>query len=184
MKLMGAGTATAFLAACAPASAPQAGESAGAQEPVTLTWWRWGSTNQSEAHDAALRSVYPELNETSTMDILVAGDGDFGVAEALRLTLASGQDIPNMVRLNRTQVAEFAMADELAQLDDAFAPYTDDLYAGALALVQVDGHYVAFPRELKSKMFFYRQDLMDEMGLSAGRHRDQERSHRGRPRLE
>src|SRR5262249_26496 len=93
------------------------------------------------------------------------GQGDQDVAAALRLALASGQNIPEIVQLNRTQVAEFASAGELLPLDDIYAPVKDDLYAGALELVKVADQIVAFPFALKSKVFYYRGDLFDKAGI-------------------
>jgi ABC-type glycerol-3-phosphate transport system substrate-binding protein len=172
LKLFGAGTAGALIVnACAPVAPSSSGSAGSAPDaadagPATLTWWRWGGTVQSEVHDQALRSVYPELNDEVTMEFVVAGSGDGGVAEALRLALAAGQDIPDLVRLNRTQMAEFALAGVLTEVDEAYTPYESDMYAGALNLTELDGHYYAFPRQIKSKMFFYRGDIFDEMGIT------------------
>lgn len=170
LKVMGMGVLGATLAsACAPATAPGA---PGAAVPaadagkVTLTWWRWGGHEQSQVHDAALRRVYPELDDQVEINYVIPGAGDFGVAEALRLALAAGQDIPDLVRLNRTQMAEFALAGELTVLDDAYAAYEDDMYTGVLNMTRLDDHYYAFPRQLKSKMFFYRADILDQIGIN------------------
>ncbi len=180
LKMLGTGAVGTFvLAACTQQPAPAAPEAeaptvseaevpAPPPEPATLVWWRWGGTEQSERQDTALRRVYPELNERSSMEFIVAGGGDFEVAEAFRLALASGQDIPDLVRFNRTQVSEFARAGELLVLNEVYNPYKDDLYAGALALVQEEGDFIAFPRTLKSKMFYYRADLFEEAGINAG----------------
>jgi multiple sugar transport system substrate-binding protein len=137
------------------------------QEPVTLKMWRWGGNAQEIIMDAAVRGVFPELNETSTTDVLVVGSGDFAVAEQFRLALAAGPgpDFPDLIMLNRTQVTEFARAGVLADLDDAFAPHLDNIYPGVVSMAQDQGRFICIPREFKSKMFFYRADMFEEAGI-------------------
>ncbi|HEY65797.1 MAG TPA: hypothetical protein G4O02_14630, partial [Caldilineae bacterium] len=104
LKLMGLGTIGAYVAACAPqAAAPQPeapAEVAKPAEPVTLRLVTWGGTEFAEKRDAAVRQAYPELDEKIKVEFVVGGGGDFEVAESLRLALAAGQDIPDMVQLN------------------------------------------------------------------------------------
>ena len=132
------------------------------QNGPTLKLMTWGGPESSQRRDAGLRSVYPDL---PPIEVIVPGSGDFDVASAYRLALASGEDIPDMIQLNRTQVAEFAAADELHDLGEAYAPVKDDLYAGAIELVTYDEKFVCFPFELKSKLFYYRADLFQEAGI-------------------
>ena len=183
LKLLGVGAIGAWAAACAPqqepTQAPQATTApAGAsatkapvatavpapRQPVTLRLMTWGSTTQSEARDAGLRAAYPEL-EATKVEFLVGGAGDADVAKALRLALAAGQNIPDMLQLNRTQIPEFAAAGEITDLGDVYAKYKNDLYAGALELAKYQGKYICFPNQLKSKIFYYRADKFDEAGI-------------------
>ncbi len=100
------------------------------------------------------------------MEVVVGGAGDFEVADAVRLALAAGTDIPNIVQFNRTQIAEFAAAQELLALEEAWGPYKDDMYTGAIDLCMYEGSLVCYPYEVKSKVFHYRQDMLDGMGVS------------------
>jgi multiple sugar transport system substrate-binding protein len=127
-----------------------------------LTWGGGGAITKLQGNYDTLSKVYPELGQKIGIKGLAQG-GDFGVAQSLRLALAAGQGIPDMVQLNRTQVAEFA--DELMDLEAAFAPVKDDLYAGALAVATYGGKFVAYPMEVKSKIFFYRGDMFDQAGI-------------------
>jgi ABC-type glycerol-3-phosphate transport system substrate-binding protein len=160
LKLAGAGAIGSGLAAPDRAvTATPASVTARAAQAPALQLMTWGGATSSETRDTALRTAYPDL---PAVEVVVAGDGDFGVANAVRLALASGQDIPDMVQLNRTQVAEFASAGELLDLSEVYTPILEDVYPGALELVQYNGQYVCFPFELKSKLFFYRADLFEE----------------------
>jgi ABC-type glycerol-3-phosphate transport system substrate-binding protein len=97
----------------------------------------------------------------------VGGGGDFEVAESIRLALAAGgEGLPDMVQLNYTQVPEFAAAGETLDLGPSFEPYEQDMYAGALELSKYDNRYVCYPYEIKSKLFYYRDDMFGEAGIS------------------
>lgn len=169
LKLMGVSLAGTYaLAACAapagsggaePASAPASAE------PVTMQVMVWGGAERAELRDTVVRSVYPELNDQHTVEVVVGGGGDFEVAEALRLALAAGTGIPDIIQFNRTQIPEFAAADELLVLDEIYGEYQDDMYSGANAISTYEGHFVCFPFEIKSKLFFYRADLLEEAGI-------------------
>lgn len=132
------------------------------QGGATLRLMTWGGADGSQKRDAGVRSVYPDL---PAVEVIVGGQGDFDVANALRLALASGEDLPDLVQFNRTQIAEFAAADELLDLGDTYATVKDDLYAGAVELVKYEDRFVSFPFELKSKLFYYRSDLFEQAGI-------------------
>lgn len=171
LKVLGGGVAGAAVAArlgvtsAAPTLVAPAVRSSAANQ-VTLKLMTWGSADGAQQRDAALRAADPDVADRFKVKVVVGGAGDFDVAKAVRLSLASGQNIPEMVQLNRTQVAEFAAAGELLELDQAYAPVKDDLYAGVLDLVQYNGTFVCFPFELKSKLFYYRTDLFSQAEIA------------------
>lgn len=167
LKLMGSSVMAIGVAACAaPAPGGTASEPAADAGPVTLRVMVWGGAENAETRDRAVRGVYPELDEQSKVEVVVGGAGDFEVADAVRLALAAGTDIPNIVQFNRTQIAEFAAAKELLELEEAWGAYKDDMYAGAVDLCMYEGSLVCYPYEVKSKVFHYRQDMLDGMGVS------------------
>ncbi len=136
-----------------------------AQGTTKIRWMTWGGGKSLKTMLDSVTSNISDIGSLATIEVVDGGAGDQDVAAALRLALASGQNIPDVVQLNRTQVTEFAVADELMMLDDVYAPVKSDLYAGALALVGYGDHQVAFPFELKSKLFYYRADLFDKAGI-------------------
>jgi ABC-type glycerol-3-phosphate transport system substrate-binding protein len=166
LKLGGAGAAglaaSRIGGASAAPGAVSAGRRAARQGGPTLKLMTWGGPESAQRRDAGLRAVYPDL---PPIEVVVGGQGDFEVANAFRLSLASGEDIPDMIQFNRTQIAEFAAADELLDLGAAYTPVQDDLYTGAVELVKYNDTFVCFPFELKSKLFYYRADLFQEAGI-------------------
>jgi len=125
----------------------------------------WGGVNPVVREYNNITAIYPDLAKQYSLSIISAGPNDANVANSLRLALAAGKNIPDIVAINRTQLAEFVDAGEVTELTDAFAPIKDDLYAGALNLATYNSKVMAFPRELKSKLFYYRSDMFDTAGI-------------------
>jgi len=180
LKNMAIGVASTALAACAPKTAKEKRTQeltattqppttvpttvpptpAPPKEPLVLKQVNWGTATRHQKRDAELRKVFPELEDTKV---------EFEVAdstpERLRLALAANQDIPDMLRFNVNAYIEFAASNELLDVTEYFEPVKDDLYAGAKGLCFYEGKFVAFPCQIKSKMFWYRQDLFEESGI-------------------
>lgn len=179
LKLMGGATAgTVFLVACgsqtsAPASSETTGEEtsptstpkaeAPPAEDVTLAMWVWGATEIHDQRNAAIRSVYPEL---PNVEVTAIGSGSGEVAEQIRLALAAGQGLPDTAQLNYTMVPEFAVSDVLLDVGGSWEPYKADMYDGPKELGKYEGKFIAYPFDIKSKLFYYRKDLFEEAGIS------------------
>lgn len=161
-------TAGLLAAACVPARQGPAAPAAPTEtqpfrapkEPITLVQANWGTAARHQLRDAALREVFPELEMMPVKFEVVES-----TPEMLRLRLAAGTGIPDMIRFNVPHYAEFVHADELMDVSDLFEPVEDDLYVGARNLCSSEGRYIAFPCQIKSKMFFYRTDLYEEAGI-------------------
>ena len=182
LKVTGAALAGVALAACGatptatPAAKATTAPAAAATKPaaaavpatpakkITLKNMMWGGAQRDEARDKALRTVYPDL---PPVEQIVGGAGDSEVAQALRLALASGDknNIPDIVQFNKTQVPEFAISNELADLGDIYNKYKADCFAGVLQLCAYDSKMVAFPLQIKSKIWYYRGDMFDQAGI-------------------
>lgn len=173
------------LAACAPKApeAPKATEAPKAAEPTkaapaatkaattapvaapkkveTLSLMLWGGTDYASKVDQSVRSVHPELNEESKIEFRVVQASP----EGLRLALAAGADIPDMVQFNSDMVPEFASAGVPLVVDDVFATYAADLYPSVLEASRYNGHHVCFVDNIKTKIFYYREDKLEEAGI-------------------
>jgi ABC-type glycerol-3-phosphate transport system substrate-binding protein len=126
----------------------------------------WGGATNIKKMADSVASQVPAIGNAFAIETIDGGTGDQDVAAAIRLGLASGQNLPDIAQLNRTQVAEFAASGELLELNDIIGGA--DLYAGAQELSKVGDTAVAFPFELKSKLFYYRKDLYDAAGVDLG----------------
>ena len=158
------------LAGVATAAAPTVSSSfstAFARTATTLTWMGWGGSKRITGIAQAVDKRLPSLGSQYSINIVDGGPNDQSVAAAIRLRLASGTDLPEIVQFNRTQIAEFADAGELLDLGSIYAGKESDLYSGARDLVTVDGTFVAVPLGLNGKLFYYRGDLFEKAGVDA-----------------
>ncbi|MEG2857023.1 MAG: extracellular solute-binding protein, partial [Clostridia bacterium] len=113
-------------------------------EPITLQMMVFGATEVYEKINEKLMELYPEIAEKVKIEVVLGGSGDFDVAQKLRLSLAASETLPDIVRLNYTQLAEFAEAEILMDITDYIKPYEDNIIEGAKQLMQYDGTYYAF----------------------------------------
>ena len=98
---------------------------------------------------------------------VVGGKGDDDVTERIRLALSSGEYVADFVQLNYTQVPEFAREGVLTDVSDALKKYEADIADGGLQLMRYEDATVAFPFELKPRVWFYRSDIFEEAGIDA-----------------
>jgi ABC-type glycerol-3-phosphate transport system substrate-binding protein len=164
LKLAGLGAA----GLAAPPFAGWAG-AARAQSKTTLHWMGWGGSKYQPKIAGLVAKQIPAIGAKYDIKVVDGGPGDDDVANQIRLALASGQNIPEIVTFNRIQVPEFTLADELVTLDEVIEPIKDDLYAGALQLSKYADHYMAVPLQVKSKMFYWRADLFEKGGVDPGK---------------
>lgn len=136
-----------------------------AQSATPIKWMSWGGATNIAKLANSVATQLPAIGSSYAVETVDGGTGDQDVAAAIRLALASGQNLPEIVQLNRTQVAEFAASGELLPLDEVFGTVGDDLYSGAQELAKVGDQFVAYPFELKSKLFYYRGDLFETAGV-------------------
>ncbi|WP_165423829.1 ABC transporter substrate-binding protein [Ktedonosporobacter rubrisoli] len=134
----------------------------------TVTIVTWGSDKRLRQSFQAVSSAFPNDFQHFKLNIVVAGGGDPDVTRSLRLALAAHKNIPDIVRLNYNEIAEFAQAGVLHDLKDVIEPIKDDLYIGAQKLAMYQGKYVAIPEQVKSKMFYYRADLFEQLHITPG----------------
>lgn len=134
-------------------------------EKVKLTMMVWGNIDDYTPSNEALLKDFPEMAEKVEFEVVLGGSGDSDVAEKLRLMLASGEELPDLIRLNYTQFPEFADAGILYDMSVAIAPYEDDIIDAAKELMKWNGTYYAVPQEVKPKVWFYRTDIFEACGV-------------------
>ena len=134
-------------------------------EQVTLKMMVFPATANYENINREFLNANPEIARKVKVDVELGGSGDGDVAQKLRLALASGQNIPDLIRLNYTQLPEFAEAGVLEEVGAYIAPYEDSLIDAAKTVMQYKGKFYAFPREIKPKVWFYRADIFEELNI-------------------
>ena len=137
-----------------------------AGDHVSLQMMVWNSSDTYIATNEMLLTQFPEMAEKLDIEVIIGGNGDAGIAQKLRLLLASGEKMPDLVRLNYTQFEEFASAGLLYDMSDAIAPYVDDIVPSVLSLMTYkDGGVYCLPQEVKPKIWYYRKDIFDAAGV-------------------
>jgi ABC-type glycerol-3-phosphate transport system substrate-binding protein len=155
-----AASATALLAKKSAFAAPAV------QGTTNLKMMVWGRPDTANWNYAAFQRAAPDAAKAITVEPIIGGPGDAEVAEQFRLLLsAGGQDMPDIIRFNRTQVPEFAAAGALADLTEMIEPFRADMIDSAVALSSFEDRVHAIPAQLKSKVWYYRKDLFAEAGL-------------------
>ena len=169
--LAGCGTGSEAPAGGETTAQAQAGEKkettegAASGEKTTLSMMVFPSTENYETINEKFLEQNPDLAEKVDFEVQLGGSGDGDVADKLRLALTSGENVPDIVRLNYTQLPEFAKAGVLYPLGDYIAEYEDKIIDAAKSIMKYDGTYYALPREVKPKVWFYRADIFEECGI-------------------
>lgn len=141
--------------------------SADSGEKTKLKIMIWGSIDGRDDLEREWVTANPEMAEKYDFEYILGGAGDDDCMEKIRLALASGENLCDIVILNYTQVPELARAGALMDIGDYFKPYEADITEAGKQLSQYDGTYVAVPSEIKTRIWFYRQDIFDECGVDA-----------------
>ncbi|GHV68524.1 ABC transporter substrate-binding protein [Spirochaetia bacterium] len=134
-------------------------------EKKTVRVMVWGSTESNNIYLEEFYKLYPDFAAKATVEYLIGGSGDDVVAEKMRLALASGESIADINALNYTQLAEFARAGALMDLEDLIGPVRNDLLTGFRLLSEYEGKAYAVPASIKAKLWFYRKDIFDQAGI-------------------
>ena len=135
-------------------------------EKVTMEMAVWNSVETYEQINAALIERFPEIGEKVDIEVVIEGDGDAGVAQKMRLLLGAGEELPDMVRLNYAQYAEFQSAGLLYDMSAAVEPYKDDIIPAVLEMMTgEDGGIYCLPQEAKPKIWYYRTDVFEAAGV-------------------
>ncbi len=133
---------------------------------VSMQMMIWTGTEMYVSLNDKLMERFPEMKDKLDIEVVIGGDGDQGIAQKLRLLFASGEELPDMVRLNYMQYREFAEAGLLYDMTAAVEPYKDDIMPEVYALMSaIDGKVFCLPQEVKPKIWYYRTDIFEDCGI-------------------
>jgi multiple sugar transport system substrate-binding protein len=135
----------------------------GTKEPVTIIWLKKGGLGSTNARIEILKETQPEL--MSRVEILPQSGDPHSIANNLRLALASKTEVPDVIKLSKPELIEFVKAGVVLDITDRMKTIEDQLFPAAYDLGFVDGRAYAVTNQLKTKIWYYRKDIFDEMGL-------------------
>ena len=168
LKIAAAVVTTAALlsvGACASgsSSSPAAGSAAdtagtsAAAEPVTLRVWMQGDTLK-DIDITALNAEFEAAHPGVTVDLQEQTWGEY--TTKVTTGLADTTDAaPDVLELGNTQVAQFAGAGALAELDKADFENSDSWLGGLAESATYDGKLIAVPYYAGVRVGIYRADL-------------------------
>ncbi len=151
------------LAACGSSTTPSAGGSAAPD--AHLTALTWGDAKYMKGQFQIYQQSFPDHAKQQTLTVTVGGQNDSDVVSKFRLALSSHQNIPDIVELNYSEVAEFASQNQLTDISSYVRDYLPAMSQAATKLMQYNSVYVAFPYEVKAKLWYYRKDMFAAAGI-------------------
>ncbi|GHV64232.1 hypothetical protein AGMMS49587_16210 [Spirochaetia bacterium] len=132
---------------------------------VDLTMMVFPATANYDTINQKFLEKFPEVAGKVNISVVLGGAGDGDIAQKMRLSMASGEPMADLIRLNYTQLPEFGEADILENLDPYISQYESNIIDAAKQVLRYKGKYIAFPREIKPKVWFYRADIFEECGV-------------------
>ena len=138
-------------------------------EKTKLIGMTWGSTATIEDYTKKFFEANPDMADKYEIEWVVGGEGDADVAQSVRLALSSGEYVADFVQLNYTQVPEFAESGVLTDVSDTVSEYQDEIVDSAEKIMKYKDETIAFPFELKPRVWYYRSDIFEEAGVDVSK---------------
>jgi ABC-type glycerol-3-phosphate transport system substrate-binding protein len=155
----------AFLVPAAFATGGQEGQVLAPTAPTTVTWMKHGSPAGIDSRRDLLFKVYPELGKKYTLEAVIAGKSANDVNQKLRLSLAAGAEIPDLVMLQYPVLKEFVLSGIIEDVSELYKPVWNDTPQAVKDVVSFDGKQWGFVIQIKTKLWFYRKDMFDAAGI-------------------
>jgi ABC-type glycerol-3-phosphate transport system substrate-binding protein len=152
----------------APAGFAEAGAEAPAVTPgtrTTVTWMKSGSPSGIESRRDLLFKAFPALGDKYALEAVIAGKSASDVNQKLRLSLAAGAEIADLVMLQYPVMKEFILSGVLEDVSDVYKPVMSDVPQAVKDVVSLDRKQYGFVIQIKSKVWFYRKDMFDAAGI-------------------
>lgn len=155
--------AVAVLSGCSGVSGDTSAEASSDPEPVTLTFQSLSDQPAAIEATATIVDAWNSANPGIHVTIVPAGwDGIFDKL----ITQFNGGDAPDIVHYEAAGINSFAADGYLADLTGLMDPsFKEDVPAGVLDTVTVDGKIIAYPTELQSYVVFANKGLLDAAGV-------------------
>ncbi len=158
---LGAAAAVVALAAAACGSSGTTPSSA-SSGPVTITFWTWLATAQTQALANEFTKTHPDIK------IKVVDEGT-SAAEYTKLdtALKAGKGAPDVAQIEYFALPQYALSKEVTNLESYGAASLKSEYsASAWDGVAIDGGIYGYPQDTGPMAMFYRTDLFKKAGLT------------------
>jgi len=132
---------------------------------TTVTWMKSGSPSGIEARRDLLFNAFPELGNKYALEAVIAGKSANDVNQKLRLSLAAGAEIADLVMLQSPVMKEFVLSGVLEDVSDVYKPVMSDVPQAVRDAVTFNRKQWGFVIQIKSKLWFYRKDMFDGAGI-------------------
>lgn len=132
---------------------------------TTVTWMKSGSPSGIESRRDLLFKTFPELGNKYALEAVIAGKNSSDVNQKLRLSLAAGAEIADMVMLQYPVMKEFVLSGVLEDVSDVYKPVMSDVPQAVRDVVTLNRKQWGFVIQIKNKLWFYRKDLFDAAGI-------------------
>ncbi len=141
------------------------GSAATADDPTTITWAMWGSTEEIATHQVvadAFMEEHPEIN----VEIYSEPWGDYFTKIQ---TLWAGGDpaaVPDVLFLSPVvNYAEQGVLENLDPFIEAAGYPVEDYWPALLDFATYEGNIYGFPRDIGLEVLYYNKDIFDEAGV-------------------
>jgi multiple sugar transport system substrate-binding protein len=141
---------------------PDAGGSAGtADDPVELTYWAWAPNLDKVVE--LWNDEHPEIQVTVNKQ-----DGGDPAITKLLTAIKAGSGAPDLIQAEYQKIPTLVASDALADLTDAGAgDIAGDFPESVWDSVTLGGDAIyAIPQDTGPMMFYYRDDIFQQLGLS------------------
>ncbi|MEM7129480.1 MAG: extracellular solute-binding protein [Chloroflexota bacterium] len=165
LRVVGLSTTGALLAACAPAGTPGGSGAPGGDN--SLSFWMWNTF--APPADELMQEKLNEWADANGVTLEISRDSD-GNQQTKVLPAIEGGTLPDAMFAGANIALQMTEAQALAPLTDLF-PAIGDAHGGWQPRLKEyatrDGEVHFLPYSIDTPMFYYRQDILEEAGITA-----------------
>jgi ABC-type glycerol-3-phosphate transport system substrate-binding protein len=160
--VVGLVSVTTVLAACSSSTPTPTDVAANNANITALTW---GDAKYFNTQFGLYQQIFASDAKQQTLTVTIGGQNDGDAVSKFRLALSSHQNIPDIMQMNYSALPEFASQHQLADISSYVSSYLPAMSKSAKTLMQYNSVYVAFPYEVKEKLWYYRKDMFAAAGI-------------------
>jgi multiple sugar transport system substrate-binding protein len=171
LRLAGGAVSVTALAACAPMAAPGAAPTgSGAAEPAqarSLTVWAHRSF-APPADDVLLANIN-RWGQENNVDLDLVAEIEVPTMNERLVAAIESRNLPDVSAVAGGRIALHYPAGIYADISDLYGELADQyggFFSPAEQMATIDGSQWVIPYSIDTSLFYYRQDILDEKGLS------------------